>query len=825
MAEYQVPEGIIVPGVSLGAVMHHDELRSQQTPTFSQNWNDHPPPQYFVADLPAQNDFVDDSPSKRQNMAAIQSPWDQQLRASPADMFPPPTASTTAQKAIAVPRSPPPKAKRVRTGCLTCRDRHLKCDEALPDCLNCRKRGRACKRGVRLNFLDINVHSLTCVPTSEEWAVQFHDESREIASEYRGGLRCYAPYDSERELPRDVGVNRHGQNERRHSEHGTQSMVHNFSSQAADNSDDAKASGTRAEHGPKPSPSEEYWANNQNPAILGSSSHSRTTSDASNIATPSSSSQSNIAYGAHSFQHLVTVRRKPSFRRRSDVSAAASILPQATITAPNETKLPVNNLPSENPTTPGREFLNTPEEIGYMQVFVEDVWVWMDSFDKEKHFSRLIPFYALKSTMLLNAFLACGVKHLSLSSPDENDKALFYYNTATSQLLRSLQNPDRNMAECAITAVILNVYEIMSEKPAHRMRHIGGARALILECRWDARSTGIGAACFWQNITMEVLICLSENWRTTWNPDDWGLDLSFFKEGEDRVTIEPDEVFVHRIIFVVAKIVNFRAAAAGFEEISPQDEQLWLRERLGHWHELKRLCDRWNHRCPRTMHPYGYMKPSKSTGDSAFPYIWMIKTAATLGRLLYHTAQCILSQSHPSKQITDSEGMRNLQLHHAHQVCGIAASTKDSGVIPMTIRCLAIAALVLSEFHEQAEVLGILERFKNQGGWHLGSVEPELKRAWGWERGRFPVALPTSQPDDQPPAGSHAMPPPVRAPAMMPMPNSESPVNAVMRVLTPPGVANPCVNPLSFADFRLPNHPYQNWYEPPNRTSPGVTNE
>lgn len=203
----------------------------------------------------------------------------------------------------------------------------------------------------------------------------------------------------------------------------------------------------------------------------------------------------------------------------------------------------------------------------------------------------------------------------------------------------------------------------------------------------------------------------------------------------------------------------------------------------------------------------------------------MIKTAATLGRLLYHTAQCILSQSHPSKQITDSEGMRNLQLHHAHQVCGIAASTKDRGVIPMTIRCLAIAALVLSEFHEQAEVLGILDRLKNQGGWHLGSVEPELKRAWGWERGRFPVALATSQPDDQPPAGSHAMPPPVRAPAMMPMPNSDSPVTAVMRVLTPPGVANPCVNPLSFADFRLPNHPYQNWYEPPNRTSPGVANE
>jgi len=49
------------------------------------------------------------------------------------------------------------KSKRVRTGCLTCRERHLKCDEGLPDCMNCRKSNRECKRGVRLNFIDVTV--------------------------------------------------------------------------------------------------------------------------------------------------------------------------------------------------------------------------------------------------------------------------------------------------------------------------------------------------------------------------------------------------------------------------------------------------------------------------------------------------------------------------------------------------------------------------------------------------------------------------------------------------------------------------------------------
>lgn len=61
------------------------------------------------------------------------------------------------------------KPKRVRTGCLTCRERHLKCDEGLPNCLNCRKSSRVCKRGVRLNFIDTTVKSPPMIPPTADW--------------------------------------------------------------------------------------------------------------------------------------------------------------------------------------------------------------------------------------------------------------------------------------------------------------------------------------------------------------------------------------------------------------------------------------------------------------------------------------------------------------------------------------------------------------------------------------------------------------------------------------------------------------------------------
>jgi hypothetical protein len=221
--------------------------------------------------------------------------------------------------------------------------------------------------------------------------------------------------------------------------------------------------------------------------------------------------------------------------------------------------------------------------------------------------------------MLLNAFLACGARHLTLVNPMyHEDKALYYYDTATTQLLRCLQNPERDTVMCATTAVILNVYEIMSEKAMQRMNHIAGARALIKECGWSARSTGIGAACFWLNVGMELLSCLHFNWQVAWEPDQWGVDMDFHREDP----VGNEELWVHRMLYIVGKIANFRASIPRFKEPSPQDEQARVRNRFNEWQKLKALCDSWNSKTPRTMHPMAYLYPTQTATKSAFPEVW-----------------------------------------------------------------------------------------------------------------------------------------------------------------------------------------------------------
>ncbi|OHE94091.1 hypothetical protein CORC01_10666 [Colletotrichum orchidophilum] len=720
------------------------------------------------------------------------------------------------EKAAAAAAATATKSKRVRTGCLTY----------------------------------VQVKKPPYMPPTVEWSVQFQDESRQIASEYVGGLGRYAHLDKKAVVaapPRHLG----------HLEPTLRHQSHLLPHARASGPDASISPRTHLLHHPPappppPPPMYSHHPYHREPPPRGAvepSAYPRRESDPAYL-TPQNSGYPAPHHPYSLHEHFTSYRdsggggigSRTHGHRDSDTSSAASIVPQPTAPPPSyrSSAAAANPLapdgmmtppPSEKATAGEREYLNSPEEILYMQVFVEEVGVWMDSLDKEKHFSRLIPYHALKSPMLLNAFLACGVKHLTLVNPAyEDDKALFYYDTATTLLLRSLQNPDRNTGECATTAVVLNVYEIMSEKPAQRMNHIAGARALIRECKWDARSSGIGAACFWLNIGMEVLSCLAFNWQTSWDPDQWGLNMDFASDGgraggaaaaaaaasRSGDGFGQEEVWVHRILYIVAKITNFRATIPRFQEPSPHDEQIRLGNRLQQWQDLKRLCDKWNNACPRTMHPFGYLYPSQTNSKSAFPNVWLIKRAAIIGRLFYHTAQCLLAQTNPMEPGKASEEMRALQLHHAHQVCGIVAHTKDRGVASVAIRSLAIASAVLTDPREQEEVLEILNKIHAESGWRLGSIHGELKRAWGWPS----------------PAPSHASVPGVLGEHRGSLGGggyggrSGPPGNPpAMATSSAPSASNAAssapmkslVNPLSYADFSLPNAPYKDWWRPPNR--------
>lgn len=214
------------------------------------------------------------------------------------------------------------KPKRVRTGCLTCRERHLKCDEGLPVCQNCRKSNRQCKRGLRLNFIDTQVKSPPVMAPIHDWNVNFLDESREIASEYKGGLSRYGvPEGGLSAQPLDSGIG------------------FDFSSSLP----------------PAPVPHHQSL-----PSIQGMLPD--TYQDESTLFDPTGRE----SHHSHAHSHS-----ESTFSGTAMPPTSAS-----TFSNPDQTQGPIQA---------SRDYMDNPEEVLFMQVFVEEVGLWMDSMDAVKH--------------------------------------------------------------------------------------------------------------------------------------------------------------------------------------------------------------------------------------------------------------------------------------------------------------------------------------------------------------------------------------------------------------------------------------------------------
>lgn len=226
--------------------------------------------------------------------------------------------------------------------------------------------------------------------------------------------------------------------------------------------------------------------------------------------------------------------------------------------------------------------------------------------------------------MLLQAVMACAARHLSrVNASYGEEQALHFHDTAYKELLHSLQDPTRDSALCATTAVILSVYEAMCSGSVvfmYGMDHIAGARALIKECHWDAKTPGLGGACFWLNVGMELLDCLHSKWITSWDPDLWGVDMNMHQA---RPSIAgKEEMWAHRMVYICAKVANFRSSSLQFQA----DERLSQEPELGHqyqeWCIYNEWCNQWAQLAPRSMMPLAYLQPWQANTKSAFPQIW-----------------------------------------------------------------------------------------------------------------------------------------------------------------------------------------------------------
>ncbi|KAL4979526.1 hypothetical protein BDW66DRAFT_168608 [Aspergillus desertorum] len=494
------------------------------------------------------------------------------------------------------------KRRRVRTGCFTCRDRHLKCDEALGQCQNCRKSGRLCRRGVRLNFVDTQVVAPpTCVTPPAGTGVTFRDDSRMIASEYVGGFERYPPPEQD-------------------------ALV-----------DDIRQTST--------------------PVQLASNAF---------------------------------------FITQYQISRHVC--------------------------------LEDPTELALMQVFVDRVGPWMDIVDEAKHFTRILPLYAIEQPLLRAVITACVGCYVSIHLSNEASERVRYYDAAALMLSDSTANLHRDPSLCATAALILEIAEVLILGPIEsgmRIRAGNSARCLIRECQWTTRTQGLGGACSWLSILMELLDCIAFRQTVVWDPDSWGVEMGFVAEP----SIAGNEaVWTQRIIYICTKVSDFRSSnIKGIGNSSRYAEA----QRLEQWSLYTEWCDKWLCSIPRSMLPLGNVQPWQRNPQSVFPQVWLPDRSAIVAQMLYHITRIMLLETDPLHQ-NHLPKLQEEQQRHAYSVCGIVSNDKNNGIPVFSAQLLAVAAGYLVDRKAQEEVVVILDQLRCTSGLTTEHIRDKLQETWGW---------------------------------------------------------------------------------------------
>ena len=213
--------------------------------------------------------------------------------------------------------------------------------------------------------------------------------------------------------------------------------------------------------------------------------------------------------------------------------------------------------------------------------------------------------------MLLCAVLACGACHFSLVNPSyyahAHSTSLGFYSKATDKL-REFQISHGNIYLCTITALVLNVFEMVTEQALNTAE----ARDLIKECGWNAESSGTAAGCFWFGVSRELLNCIIYNVTSAWSPDEWGYELGYPSTVNRMGNVRTGNEWMHAILYILALVMRYIVTTT--QSTVPVDSVAGTS-----WESLARMCAWWRKSIPQQLQP---LVNSKKSATSCFPHLW-----------------------------------------------------------------------------------------------------------------------------------------------------------------------------------------------------------
>ncbi|EPS42723.1 hypothetical protein H072_3285 [Dactylellina haptotyla CBS 200.50] len=616
------------------------------------------------------------------------------------------------------------RGMRVRTGCNTCRKRHVKCDEQKPQCQNCLKGNRPC-----------------IFPSPD--SLFRHSRSGSISKKGAGATGPAGSNPNRRSL--DLSAAGFSLDVKTESALSSIASINPELDVSGMLSLANVATGHHEGISPTSNPvSPNGLANRRHrsqPSVLPLTSTSPfltqgATDSPSQLKVPGSALISPTGAAVAQFQGLVLAPISPA--PRSSISFESNRI-EGYDRVPTDSTMG-NGVNGSN----GISFSNAPREPALplplseheselFKNFVNRICPWLDIFDFDRCFTLMVPKLARKNTGLLKACLALSAKQQyrlranSNATPmqDPNPEIEFsqYYDAALREMQSSLVNDVdgrfSSSEEFLATAVILSTFEVIDGSNQEFRRHLEGVGSIIKPQGIHESLVGLRGAAFWAWYRQDVLAAFRERRATFITEDYWHLDTSL----ESMCMLREDELG-NRVMFILGQIINYCAK----DEIEKNEHN--VNERFRKAEALEKKLEDWKRCLPDSFEPLTRMRDK----DGIFDTLWYNPPCCGIAMQIYCFAKIMLTMHKPHPPSQDRyqhflAAQRQYKTASA-MIIGISLSGCEETYHLLSLQCLYAAGLVLDGNEERKILQGLIRECQHRTGRSTYYLSEELQKLW-----------------------------------------------------------------------------------------------
>ncbi|KAF5588838.1 uncharacterized protein FSUBG_11373 [Fusarium subglutinans] len=450
---------------------------------------------------------------------------------------------------------------------------------------------------------------------------------------------------------------------------------------------------------------------------------------------------------------------------------------------PSEDRTNARGVPSANMIDQKSEIIPTDPELSFfLRQFADTMGNWMDLFDMDQHYHRVIPILAWSSPLLLYSACAVAAKQLTLVEPTPQElkprshmqswqagshedfawHSTKYYDRAISLLLRYVSNlssgdsgavaseqqndndhdpkPCRN--EIIIAATILSVYEFLTASDQTWSEHLDGIRSFIRlsdELGFNFQPTSaspildplppslLRAAC-WNFARQDFLAALINGHKTrldTENPVIWRrMGLSVSEDGRP-----------------MAHVHSSSPEDACSQALRPDiisNTLVWLLSKLANYVALA-TDSRQQADSTRVLEAtWLSLNEDFGTWHQGLPSSFRPSYRILL--LIHKPESLAVPVSRPSASGSPADALAKFNLmnrvlqYHATEICAIALSRPKEAARIHMLQPVYLAGRCLHNKTDRAIVLMLLESIETELGWSSQYRVKDLLREWGMDR-------------------------------------------------------------------------------------------